>query len=357
MYRRRPRAFWPRPRRNNDPHPIRRAPKLLGTEFINIAQPRVFRALPVRVEGTPDLTQVAADLENELRTRLQTIVPAEHARLEVSTLELPSAPPHEESFGLDTLYPQQWGSLPSLSGLMPPLWDSRPASLYQEMPRIVEQAPPPTPRNAPGVQPDAGTSGERVVPALEAQDPPDEGNDGAGWNQHVGKAKKYMYYFKGNIRKQQCNALEEPTQEKQPLFVQTRADPVVLPCDPPKCDGLADFIYGNRKWLLQHMASDDELVNYLRLEAAFVPRTMGLLLQLKIKAKRFMDQLDCSRYTRREINDIIIRAVGIAMCVDKEEEKVRLLLALPREITNRERHSAFFREGVLAVGRPECLRF
>ncbi|APG76397.1 hypothetical protein 1 [Hubei tombus-like virus 16] len=173
------------------------------------------------------------------------------------------------------------------------------------------------------------------------------------WNFYKGRSNKHQYYFKGEIQKQQINCLPELTQEKQPLFKLERVCPKPMKNTYPTTWD----IWGNRKWLLEHMETDKDLLAYLRLEAAFVPRTPALLLQLKVKAKRFMDQLDCSLYTREEINDMIIRAVGAATLIGKEEEKVRALMNVKTEKKMREKHHAFFREGNLQTGNISCPTF
>ncbi|UHM27514.1 MAG: hypothetical protein SToV3_gp1 [Sanya tombus-like virus 3] len=163
-------------------------------------------------------------------------------------------------------------------------------------------------------------------------------------------APKFKYYFKGNISKQRINSLPEVTQEKQPLFVKETAWPKPMKNTYPTGNDL----WGNRKWLMEHMETDADLLAYLRLEAAFVPRTPGLLLQLKVKGQRFMNQLDCSLYTREQVADMIIRAAGAAMLIGKEEEKVRALMQIKSEAKMRAHHNEFFRNGNLNTGSLDC---
>nr|QTJ63613.1 hypothetical protein [Hemipteran tombus-related virus] len=70
---------------------------------------------------------------------------------------------------------------------------------------------------------------------------------------------------------------------------------------------------------LKHL--DQDLVSYLRLEAAFLPRTPGLARSLITSAKRFMHYFDKTHIQRSEMTKIVMESVAVAMNVSKHELK------------------------------------
>lgn len=134
---------------------------------------------------------------------------------------------------------------------------------------------------------------------------------------------KEKVYFKGVKQKQLCNNIPNKDQEIKPLFIKCQAF--------PEPTNLIDTSRCMRSKLIKSMPTDIDLLNDLKMEAAFLPRTPTLLLQLKSRARKYLANWDLSKYTSTEIHNMVIRAIGAAMLITKEEEKVRALLHMYRE--------------------------
>lgn len=137
-------------------------------------------------------------------------------------------------------------------------------------------------------------------------------------------AEKHRVYFKGKKRSALCNRKPIEEVEELPMFVKepmipkpTRRIRTTGPCA--------------RAALLAKMESDVDLVYALKFEAAFIPRSANLLLQLKQKARKWLKGWDLSNYTSKEIYDMAMNAVGQAMLVDPKEEQVRALMHMYEE--------------------------
>lgn len=133
------------------------------------------------------------------------------------------------------------------------------------------------------------------------------------------KSKKKVYH-KGKKQKQLCNNVADKEKDALPLFkievakTKLLKTPLFIPPD-------------RRETFLQvNMRTDQDLVAELKLEAAFLPRTTALLQQLKSKARKFISEWDMSLYTMEQVYQMVMRAIGHAMIVSPEEEKVRALL-------------------------------
>jgi hypothetical protein len=131
--------------------------------------------------------------------------------------------------------------------------------------------------------------------------------------------QKYRVYFKSNKRQQCINDIPNPEVDKLPLFVPDLVEPTYaqLECRTGKC---------TREKLRKRMQTDRDLVSELKMEAAFLPRTPQLAMQLKQRARKWMAQFDCSLLTLDQQYKLVVRAVGAAMLISQEEEKVRTLL-------------------------------
>lgn len=155
---------------------------------------------------------------------------------------------------------------------------------------------------------------------------------------------KHKVYFKSKKRNQVINQLPDDEQSKKPQFIRENIIPVFSPVRNPwfKC---------GRNKLAKEMTTDADLVNMLKMEAAFVPRTPALLQQLKHKGKKILDQFDMSLYTNEDKYNMLIRAVGAAMLVSEEEERVRAILQSRHEREYlRPMHQQFLASGLGNVG-------
>lgn len=160
---------------------------------------------------------------------------------------------------------------------------------------------------------------------------------------------KHRVYVKGLKRQIICNRLPDPEQEKSPLFIleEQRAKLAETPRTMFPCDRAA---------ILRKFKADTDLVHYLKMESAFVPRTPALALQLKQKARKWMAAWDLSNYNSKQIHDMTMAAIGQAMLVDQWEEDMRALMHIgPERKWMRPAHNAFFREGRTGVGATTSL--
>lgn len=127
--------------------------------------------------------------------------------------------------------------------------------------------------------------------------------------------EKMRVYFKGKKQAQQINCANDDEHATKPLFVKDLRRPKQIQpgvrCFP--CQRVNKLV-------------DVDLLAELRTEVAFMPRTPLLLIQLKMKAKKFLDRFDMSLFTSQEKYEMIMRAVGAAMLISKEEDDVRLML-------------------------------
>lgn len=160
---------------------------------------------------------------------------------------------------------------------------------------------------------------------------------------------KYRVYFKGKKQQQRINRLPHEEAEKLPTFV---FEPKVAQLAKPVKTSLPC----HRAKLLKALTSDVDLVYALKMEAAFIPRSISLLQQLKQKARKWLAGWDMSLYTSQQIYEMTMNAIGQAMLVDTHEERVRaaLHIAEEREL-NRPRQNQFLVEGRTGLGSSTCL--
>lgn len=93
------------------------------------------------------------------------------------------------------------------------------------------------------------------------------------------------------------------------------------------------------------LSSDANLTAYLKQEAMYLPRTPGLALVLKEKAKRWIEEFDTARITREEQTAIIGNAVNAAMMpTDPEIALVHQQQNLSNKFTVW-RHNSYFSTG------------
>lgn len=159
---------------------------------------------------------------------------------------------------------------------------------------------------------------------------------------------KFKVYQRGKKQFHAMNRLPQPELDKLPMFVyeprvakEARTRPLT-PC--------------TRSERIRALESDVDLVYALKLEAAFVPRSVSLMLQLKQKAKKWLGNWDLSAYTSEQVYRMVVGAVGQAMLVDQAEEDVRGLMHIYEERSRmRPLHTRFFAEGRTGSGTGTCL--
>lgn len=142
---------------------------------------------------------------------------------------------------------------------------------------------------------------------------------------HLAQPAKHRVCFKGEKRKQRQNCIYSPEDEKKPLFI---AENSKFSLTKRKQLSAKDVI--RRQWEklfpVDDLEVDLDLLAELWMEAAFQPRTPRLMLVLKNKARRFISEWDCSKYSRLDMLRMALRAVGVAMTISPWEEEVRKLL-------------------------------
>lgn len=88
-------------------------------------------------------------------------------------------------------------------------------------------------------------------------------------------------------------------------------------------EGLLRYFAGKIKGKPSELVIDEDLLAYLQLEAAFLPRTAALARSLVNSAKRFFTYYDNLTIGWMEKTQIIISTVAVAMCVgDLERQAV-----------------------------------
>lgn len=162
-------------------------------------------------------------------------------------------------------------------------------------------------------------------------------------HKQIPNTSKFKVYFKGKKSKQVVNSKPNPDQEQKPLFVKEK--------NRPSYNKVKSYWFPcSRKRLLRKFETDQDLIYELKMESAFMPRDTTLLLSLKYKARRYLDMYDLTLFTMKERYEIIMRAVGAAMLIDEEEEKVRNLLdSYHEKHCLRPAHNAFLKEGRTSV--------
>lgn len=156
----------------------------------------------------------------------------------------------------------------------------------------------------------------------------------ADFEGHKTFANKHRVHFKGKKREQIINQVDTE-EDLKPLFVKEHVE---YRCKPP---WYASCFPCARLPLLK---TDNDLLYHLKLEAAFCPREPLLLLQLKQKAKRFLGDYDMSKYTMKEIYDMVADAVTKAYLVGPDEERYISYMNSPKESERIARHNKVFRK-------------
>lgn len=156
----------------------------------------------------------------------------------------------------------------------------------------------------------------------------------------AGPSNKLKVYTRGAKQALPTNVLPDKEVDNQPLFV-------VEQKSLEHAQKLQAASACQRELVDKLFQSDIDLVYHLKLEAAFVPRTTQLLVQLKHRARKWMAQWDCSHYTSKEQYQIMMAAIGQAMCIDQWEENIRTLMRQRPEAEIRRKHNSF-----LDLGRP-----
>lgn len=86
-------------------------------------------------------------------------------------------------------------------------------------------------------------------------------------------------------------------------------------------DGVLRYFTGILLGRKLNLVIDEDLLAYLQLEAAFLPRTPALARSLANSAKRFFTYYDCLTISWMERTEIILSTVAVAMCVGDLERK------------------------------------
>lgn len=86
-------------------------------------------------------------------------------------------------------------------------------------------------------------------------------------------------------------------------------------------DGIIRYFKGKIMGKKTELAIDEDLLAYLQLEAAFLPRSAALARSLINSARRFFTYYDCLTISWMEKTEIIISTVAVAMCVGDLERK------------------------------------
>lgn len=96
--------------------------------------------------------------------------------------------------------------------------------------------------------------------------------------------------------------------------------------------GLFHFLCcGERKLVV-----DDDLLAHLLLEAAFLPRTVGLARSLINSAKRFFNYYDTTRISRVFATNVILSTVTVAMTIGRHEAECVRFMGEKVEIKKRQ---------------------
>lgn len=115
--------------------------------------------------------------------------------------------------------------------------------------------------------------------------------------------------------------------------------------------GPLDYDERRRRRLYVEKA-DYALLNHLKMEAMFRPRTPALMLALKMKARKFLEKFDLSEAFPHELVEMVANSVAIAMDISEEEEGVRQHLKHPQQSILRAKHALMLREGYVGARRP-----
>lgn len=159
---------------------------------------------------------------------------------------------------------------------------------------------------------------------------------------------KFRVYQKGDKSGLPINSLPDPTADRLSLFIN---EPVLPRYTRPICASRC-----TREKLLRSLPSDRDLVDHLKIEAAYVPKTPELARQLKQQGKRFLAKWDMSNYTSTESRKILLNAVAQAMLVQPEEEKLRVLAHSYQErVVVRPLHNQFFSLGRTGIADSTAL--
>lgn len=108
--------------------------------------------------------------------------------------------------------------------------------------------------------------------------------------------------------------------------------------------GGSDGVYGSKDF-----ETDQDLVFYLRSASAFAKRTPALLLTLKQKAIKWMEQFDRRLISQEDQYKIVMRAVAQAFVEDHEQYKVRWLLGLSKTVEATKSLNHFLNGGLWAT--------
>lgn len=96
--------------------------------------------------------------------------------------------------------------------------------------------------------------------------------------------------------------------------------------------------------------TDIDVTEHLKTFASFQPRDTRLLLTLKNRGQRYMNDFNMERYTAKEQRQILMNAVTEAMKITDEEEYTRKLLRQRAVLMPIRRHAEFIRKGKLSFG-------
>lgn len=123
-------------------------------------------------------------------------------------------------------------------------------------------------------------------------------------------------YYEGRKREHPRNTQETDEAPKTSVYT---IQPNVF-TNPSPYNKFRLMTAAQRARYLNNQDSDEDLVAYLKTQAAFLPRSELLAIQLKYKGEKYLAQFDCSEYTRLRMHRILLNAVTQAMIVDDIED-------------------------------------
>lgn len=137
------------------------------------------------------------------------------------------------------------------------------------------------------------------------------------------------YYYRGEKRENKYNTLPDPNIDKTSMYV---VQPYAQPAQQYWRDPLV-LLFGKDRFK-KSLKTDADLVAYLRLEAAFLPRTPLLAVQLRVKAKKWLNEFDKSAISHDEAYELIVSAVMQAYEVDRRERLASRIMDFSQGLSN-----------------------
>lgn len=136
---------------------------------------------------------------------------------------------------------------------------------------------------------------------------PSNENKGKKYDDHGGIKNKHSVAANDNAEKPQFEMVAKVAKAKKNVF----------------SEGIIRYFKGKILGKPTELVIDEDLLAYLQLEAAFLPRSAALARSLINSARRFFTYYDCLTISWMEKTEIILSTVAVAMCVgDLERQAV-----------------------------------